>query len=141
MSVLQMTSPPARVDGPFQTPELSFVTEMPGLPGMSRCGLVRLDDSGALFRLQSLLDPSLRLLVAAPPVFFPDYAPQIDDETAAGIGLAAVEDAVVLVVVTAGASAGEATANLLAPIVVNTATRQAAQVLQHEQPLQAPLVA
>lgn len=134
-----MTSP-APVDALPQTPELRFVNDMPGLPAMSHCGLVRLDDSGALFRLQSLLDPSLRLLVAASPAFFPDYAPQIDDETAAGIGLTAVEDAIVLVVVTTGASATDATANLLAPIVINIGTRQAVQVLQHEQPLQAPLV-
>lgn len=138
MSLTLMTSPaPADTS---TTPELSFVSEMPGLPAMSRCGLVRLDDAGALYRLQSLLDPQLRLLVAASPAFFPDYAPQIDDETAAGIGLTAVEDAIVLVVVTTGATATEATANLLAPIVVNTSTLQAMQVLQQDQPLQAPLV-
>jgi flagellar assembly factor FliW len=119
---------------------IEFVTDMPGLPGMSRCGLVRLDESGALYRLQSLIDPDLRLLVAAPPVFFSDYEPQIDDETAASIGLSAVEDAVVLVVVTAGASAAQATANLLAPIVINATTRQAVQVLQVNQQLSAPLV-
>jgi flagellar assembly factor FliW len=122
-------------------PEIEFVADMPGLPGMSRCALVQLDEVGALYRLQSLLDPDLRLLVAAPPVFFADYAPEIDDETAASIGLQSADDALVLVVVTTGGSATEATANLLAPVVVNARTRQAVQVLQvDELPLAAPLI-
>jgi flagellar assembly factor FliW len=122
-------------------PEIEFVADMPGLPGMSRCALVQLDEDGALYRLQSLLDPDLRLLVAAPPVFFADYAPEIDDETAASIGLESADDALVLVVVTTGGSAAEATANLLAPVVVNARTRRAVQVLQVDDlPLDAPLI-
>jgi flagellar assembly factor FliW len=122
-------------------PEIEFVADMPGLPGMSRCALVQLDEVGALYRLQSLLDPDLRLLVAAPPVFFADYAPEIDDETAASIGLESADDALVLVVVTTGGSAAEATANLLAPVVVNARTRRAVQVLQVDDlPLDAPLI-
>jgi flagellar assembly factor FliW len=122
-------------------PEIEFVADMPGLPGMSRCALVQLDEVGALYRLQSLLDPDLRLLVAAPPVFFADYAPEIDDETAASIGLESADDALVLVVVTTGGSAAEATANQLAPVVVNARTRRAVQVLQVDDlPLAAPLI-
>ena len=122
-------------------PEIEFVTDMPGLPGMSRCALVQLDEVGALYRLQSLVDPDLRLLVAAPPAFFADYAPEIDDETAASIGLESPDDALLLVVVTTGGSAAEATANLLAPVVVNARTRRAVQVLQVDDlPLAAPLI-
>ena len=122
-------------------PEIEFVTDMPGLPGMSRCALVQLDEVGALYRLQSLLDPDLRLLVAAPPAFFADYAPEIDEETAASIGLESPDDALLLVVVTTGGRAAEATANLLAPVVVNARTRRAVQVLQVDDlPLAAPLI-
>jgi flagellar assembly factor FliW len=122
-------------------PEIEFVTDMPGLPGMSRCALVQLDELGALYRLQSLLDPDLRLLVAAPPAFFADYAPEIDEATAASIGLESADDALLLVVVTTGGSAADATANLLAPVVVNARTRRAVQVLQVDDlPLAAPLI-
>ena len=125
-----------------EVPQIAFVADMPGLPGMSRCALVQLDEVGALYRLQSLLDPDLRLLVAAPPVFFRDYAPQVDEDTAASIGLESADDALVLVVVTTGGSAAEATANLLAPIIVNSRTQQAVQVLQLDDalPLAAPLI-
>ncbi|GMA88883.1 hypothetical protein GCM10025868_41330 [Angustibacter aerolatus] len=74
--------------------------------------------------------PTSRLVVAAPTLFFGDYSPEIDEDTAASIGLSDTADALLLVVVTVGASLADSTANLLAPIVVNAATRQAVQVLQ-----------
>jgi flagellar assembly factor FliW len=125
-----------------ELPVIDLVDAMPGLPAMAKCVLVQLDDTGALYRLQSVLDPELRLLVAASPVFFADYAPEIDEETASRIGLENAADALVLLVVTVGGSAAESTANLLAPIVLNSRTRQAAQVLQAsgDLPLQAPLI-
>lgn len=125
-----------------ELPVLEFVDAIPGLPGMSRCVLVQLDEGGALYRLRSVQDPDLQLVVAAPWVFYNDYAPEIDDETAASIGLSRVEDALLLVVVTLGASLADSTANLLAPIVVNQFTRQAVQVVQSERELSlhAPLL-
>ena len=125
-----------------ELPVIDLVDAMPGLPAMAKCVLVQLDDTGALYRLQSVLDPDLRLLVAASPVFFADYAPEIDEETASTIGLEDAADALVLLVVTVGGSAAVSTANLLAPIVLNSRTRQAAQVVQAsgDLPLQAPLI-
>ena len=55
--------------------------------------------------------------------------------------LVAAEDALVLLVLTAGESLASSTANLIAPIVVNRNTYRAAQVgLDHQDlPLAAPL--
>jgi flagellar assembly factor FliW len=127
---------------PSGLPVIELVDAMPGLPAMAQCVLVQLDDTGALYRLQSVVDPDLRLLVAASPVFFADYAPEIDEVTASKIGLTDAADALILLVVTVGGSAAESTANLLAPIVLNSRTRQAAQVLQPsaDLPLKAPLI-
>ncbi|GAB3681667.1 flagellar assembly protein FliW [Angustibacter aerolatus] len=135
----------ATVQGPSgeqELPVLELAEGLPGLPGMSRCVLVQLDDEGVLFRMQSVIDTDLKLVVAAPTLFFGDYSPEIDEDTAASIGLSDTADALLLVVVTVGASLADSTANLLAPIVVNAATRQAVQVLQLESdlPVQAPLV-
>ncbi len=123
-------------------PVIEFVDAVPGLPGMTRCMLVQLDDSGALYRLRSVIDPDLQLVVAAPSVFFADYSPEIDDDTAASIGLTDAQDALLLVVVTLGETLIQSTANLLAPIVVNQATRRGVQVLQAagEHSLHQPLV-
>jgi flagellar assembly factor FliW len=123
-------------------PELVFESPMPGLEHLSRFALVRLDDVGALFRLQSLEDTNVRLVVAAPWLCASGYTPHLDDDTCALLDLQSGADAVLLVVVSPGESLTESTVNLLAPIVINTSTGRAAQVVltDSEHPLRAPLV-
>ena len=73
-------------------------------------------------------------------LFFPDYAPEIDEASAERLELVDAADALLLVVLTIGADAASTTANLLAPIVIHEGTRVAAQVvLQQDWPLRAPL--
>ena len=52
-------------------PVISFVEDVPGLPGLSRCVLVALDDDAHVFALRSIADPDLRLLVVAPGTVLP----------------------------------------------------------------------
>ncbi|MDP9394645.1 MAG: flagellar assembly protein FliW [Actinomycetota bacterium] len=124
-----------------EAPTLELVEPMPGFPGARHFHLVELAAGGTLYALRSVEDPALRFLVVPPTFFFPDYAPEIDDADAARLGLDSADDAVVLLVVTPGDTPADATANLLAPVVVNTATRRAAQVVLADSslPLRAPL--
>ena len=123
-------------------PVIEMIAPMPGFPDHQRFALVQLDDAGVLCSLQSVEDPSLRFLVVPPAVFFPDYSPVIDDATVAALGIASAADAMVLLVVNPGDETGDATANLLAPVVVNLATRQGGQVvLDEDLPIRAPLLA
>ncbi len=125
-----------------EIPVIDMVEPMPGFPGVRRFALVRLDDEGVLCALRSVDEPSLRFLVVPPQLFFPDYAPVVDDATVAALGIDSADDVVVLAVVNAGGSAADATVNLLAPVLVNTVTRQGAQVvLTDDLPVRAPLVA
>jgi flagellar assembly factor FliW len=123
-------------------PELGFVVPIPGLGAARRYALTALDPDGVLFAMDAVEEPGLRLLVAQPWAFFPDYSPEIDDDWAAALGLAAAADALVFVVVTTGATPAGSTANLLAPVVVNRTTGAAAQVVLAgtDLPLRAPLV-
>ena len=124
-------------------PDLLEITLVGGLAGFSqgeRYALVEVSPTSPLFRLCSLDEPGLDFLVAPPAVFFSDYAPEIDDASAARLELVDAEDALLLVVLTVGEDAGSATANLMAPIVINARTRQAAQVIvEGTYPLRAPL--
>ena len=123
-------------------PVIEMVAPMPGFPDHQRFALVQLDETGVLCSLQSVDDPDLRFLVVPPGAFFPDYAPVIDDATVASLGIASTDDAMVLLVVNPGDAAGHATANLLAPVVVNLVTRQGGQVvLDEDLPIRAPLLA
>ena len=134
----QMRSTPVVED----IPVIEMVAPMPGFPDHQRFALVQLDEAGVLCSLQSVQDPALRFLVVPPAAFFPDYTPVIDDATVAALGIESADDAIVLLVVNPGDDAGAATANLLAPVVVNLATRQGGQVvLDEDLPIRAPLLA
>ncbi len=133
---------PARSEMP-ELPVIEMSRPVPGFPQLNRFALVQLDDEGVLCSLRSLDDPEMRFLVVSAVTFFPDYAPVVDDATVAELGIETVEDVLVLVVLSAGTSLAETTANLLAPILINTRTLKAAQVILDDPALQlaAPLVA
>ena len=125
-------------------PVLEFADGIPGFPEATRFVLVRLDESGLVLDLQCVDDESARFVVVPSVAFFPEYAPVIDDVTARRLGLAGDGAApLVLLVVTVGATLAESTANLMAPIVVNTSAQMAAQVVLDDPalPLRAPLAA
>lgn len=123
--------------------ELTFPEGLPGFPDQHRFVLVQLDEYGVVYALRSLEEPGLRLFVVPPAPFYPDYAPEIDDGAVGLLDLHSPDEARILLVLTPGATAAESTVNLLAPIVVNTRSRQAAQVVLAEPdlPLRAPLAA
>ncbi len=124
-------------------PVIEMSRPVPGFPQLSRFALVQLDDAGVLCALRSIDDPDMRFLVVSAVTFFPDYAPVVDDATVAELGIESVEEVLVLVVLSAADSLAETTANLLAPILVNTRTLKGAQVILDDPALQlaAPLVA
>lgn len=143
MSDVQPTVPAAEPmsEDAAEFPGLEFIGPVAGFPHLRRFVLAELDPASLLRALRSLDEPGLRFLVVPPGPFFPDYAPEIGDEWADHLELTDADDALVLVIVTPGATAGEATANLLAPVVINVATRRAAQVVLEDGslPLRAPL--
>lgn len=108
---------------------VTMVHPMPGFPDARRFALERLDDAGTLWALRSLDVGGLQFLVVPPDPFFPGYAPELSDDTAAELGLATADDALVLLVLHAGRTLATTTANLRAPIVVNATTGRAGQVI------------
>jgi len=123
-------------------PVLTMVGPMLGFPEHNRFGLARLDEEGAVCDLRSLDDPDLRFVVVPPGLFFEDYAPEITEATAGQLDASSADDLVALVVVTLGEGLEDATANLLAPVLLNPHERLAAQVVLDDPnlPLRAPLV-
>lgn len=127
----------------LEIPAIELVHPMPGFPEQTRFALVQLDEDGLLCQLRSLEDPALRFLVVPPSPFFPDYAPEVSDEVVADLQIAEADDVIVLLVLNAGDSLEATTANLMAPVLVNTVTLRASQVILDDPslPLAAPLVA
>jgi flagellar assembly factor FliW len=127
--------------GADDLPSLDFLGPIAGFPEHRRFVLAELDESSLLRALRSLDDPGLRFLVLPPGPFFPDYTPEIGDDWAERLELTSSEDALVLVLVTPGATAADATVNLMAPVVINVRTRRAAQIVLDDTSLalRAPL--
>ena len=113
----------------LEIPVIELVQPMPGFPGLTRFTLVQLDEDGVLCALRSLDDPELRFLVVPPLPFFPDYVPELGDDAGTALGGAEAEKLLLLLVVTAGETLQETTANLMAPIVVDQESRRAIQTV------------
>jgi flagellar assembly factor FliW len=114
-------------DTELTMPTINMAVPMPGFPAHREFVLVRLNDEGLLYAFTSVDDPGLRFLVAPPEPFFPDYAPEIENEVFAALNTKDPDRLLVMVVITAGVN--ETTANLLAPIIVDRDSRRAMQVV------------
>lgn len=115
------------IDPSLGLPTITMAVPMPGFPAHREFVLVRLNDDGLLYAFTSIQDPELRFLVAPPEPFFPDYAPEIENEVFAALNTRDTDRLLLLTVITAGIE--ETTANLLAPIVVDRDSMRAMQVV------------
>lgn len=124
-------------------PVIELAHPLPGFPQEQRFALVRLDEDGVLMAFRSLEREDLQFVVVPPSPFYPDYAPVIGDDVVADLEIRDASDVLVLLVVRAGASVADTTVNLRAPLVINTETRRASQVVLDDPdlPLAAPLMA
>lgn len=110
-------------------PVLTFPDGIPGFPSATRWVLTDLVDDGAFQLLQSADDPDLAMVVGAPWLFFPDYAPDLDDDEIHALGIDVPEDAVLFCSVTLPEEGEGPTMNLLGPFVVNRHTQVGRQVV------------
>ncbi|GAA1794609.1 flagellar assembly protein FliW [Planosporangium flavigriseum] len=124
-----------------ELPVLDFVAPIPGFPGERRFVLVSMDEAGLLYSLRSVDRPELRFLVAPPAPFFPDYSVDVDDETLEELDAVDADELLVLLMINAGERPGEASANLMAPIILARRTRRAVQLVLGRTglPVRAPL--
>jgi len=120
----------AMTDTDLDMPVIDMAVPMPGFPAHRQFVLVRLNDQGLLYAFTSIQDPELRFLVAPPEPFFPDYAPELENEVLAALNTKDPNRLLVMVVITAGTD--ETTANLLAPIIVDRDSRRAMQVILND---------
>ena len=157
LSTVGTVATPSKPDAPAADSQgsraIEFVEPIPGFPDERTFSLAPLDQDAVLFVLRSLRTPRLRFVVMPPATFFPDYQPAVAAEDVAALGDlsgGAVDGAdggdvelQVLVIVSVTDSITDATANLLAPIVLEPVSGRAMQVVLGDArlPLRAPLFA
>ena len=92
--------------------------------------IIPYDEESPYVFLQSLSTPDLAFLMTMPFVFFPDYEFEIDDDVMAKLGIKEQEELLIYTIITMpGGRVEDMTANLMAPVVVNTTNMQARQVV------------
>jgi flagellar assembly factor FliW len=121
---------------------ITFATPIPGFEDEQDFTVSALDAHGVLYALRSAKTPGLRFVVAAPGRFFPDYAPLLDASDVSALGVADGDEVLLLVIVTVTNGITDATANLLAPIVIaaDRGTAQQLVLADADLPLRAPLL-
>jgi len=111
-----------------------IITIPKGLLGFSkqtRYCLLELGSDACFFWLQSLDEPDLAFVVTDPNLFVPDYAVPIRPDQMAELGLERLEDAQTFCIVNKVDDI--LTGNLQGPLVVNTITRGAEQMVLAEK--------
>ena len=92
------------------------------------------ESSASIMWLQSLDEPELAFPVVDPMHIHADYNPVVEDEWLEPIGgICKPEDVFVLVILTVPSDLTAMTANLKAPVIINTDTRKGSQIIVNNE--------
>ncbi len=108
---------------------LDFAQGIIGFPNERQFVLLPHSSTGFLAWLQSTQSPAIALPVVSAHVFGAKYPDVAIEPSASELGLGGNVDELAVMVVLSAPQGQPATVNLLAPIVVNVATRKGAQLI------------
>jgi flagellar assembly factor FliW len=110
---------------------INFPSGLLGFPEHRQFALIQTSAENYFFWLQSVEDQALAFVVTDPSIFFKDYEVPLREETRTELS---VDDPAAVQAFAICNKVGDwLTGNLLGPIVVNTANRQAQQVVLTEK--------
>lgn len=87
------------------------------------------EGKGNIMWFQSVEEPALALPVISPIHVMEDYDPQVNDDWLKELGELTEENVCILLTMTVTAEVKDTTANLKAPLVINSDTRKGCQVI------------
>ncbi len=95
--------------------------------------IIPYDEESPYYFMQSLKSPELAFLITTPFIFFPEYQIEVDDDTMTELDIKNSEDVLLYSIITIpNGSIRYMTANLLAPLVLNTENMQAKQLVMEK---------
>ena len=112
-----------------------------GFPEDQNFCLVDAGDETLILWLQSLSNPHLAFPVLEPKVYKPEYVVRLSAAELRELKLNSINDASVFTILTIPSALSEMTANLKAPLVINTKEKIAKQVVlqENDQPIKHPM--
>ena len=124
-----------RVFGEIEIDEskiISFPSGIIGFPEMTDFALIFDEEKGKdspIRWLQSLQESEFAMPVMDPLLVAGDYNPEVEDDYLIPLGEMREDDALVLVTVTVPKELEKMSVNLQAPIIINSETKKAAQII------------
>ena len=107
-----------------------FAAGLPAFEDEHEFIIIPYDEESPYVFLQSVTTPDLAFLMAIPFIFFPDYEFRLEDDVLESLALERQEDLLLYTLLTIpGKDIREMTANLLAPIVINSRTNEGRQIV------------
>ena len=111
---------------------ITFVNGMVGFPDMKKFTLIYDEEKknkGGIMWFQSLDEPEFAMPVMEPTVVLPEYNPTVNNELLSPLGELTSDNLYVLVTVTVPSDITKMTANMKGPIIINTDTLLANQIV------------
>lgn len=136
MTTEDVTIPTTRF-GEISVVAEKIITFPKGLLGFEHCRrycLIADEQTAPLVYMQSLEDPALAFVVVDPRVFYPDYKVEIDPNEIADLEVDDVNDITTWVVVTVPEDITRLSVNLQGPLLLNTRSNRAKQVVLTRSP-------
>jgi flagellar assembly factor FliW len=118
--------------GNLEVPEdkvITFKEGLPGFPQMHKFMVLELNELKPFRYLQALDDPPIALYIIDPFIVDPTYEFRLTDSDMEDINSTDSKELAVYAMATIPEDPGEATLNLMAPIVINEKDRLAKQVI------------
>lgn len=118
-----------------ETKIINFAEGIPAFDAEKEFVIIPYSQDAPFFFLQSVKTPDLAFLMANPFVFFEDYEFTINDESLQKLKLKDQKDLLIYCLLTIPESnIKKATANLLAPIIINQVNHQGMQLILENSP-------
>lgn len=110
-----------------------FESGIPGFLDEDEFIILPLEEDGTFMILQSLKSPSLAFVIVNPFHYFPDYDFSLEDTVVEKLKIKLPEDVLVYAILTVQEPFEQTTANLQAPIVINSKKSVGKQVILNNE--------
>ncbi len=111
---------------------IEFIGGIIGFPDLKQFALIHDEERGinsGIRWMQSIQEPAFAMPVMDPLLVKPDYNPEVEDELLKELGGLEADNLLVLVTATIPSDLTKMTVNLCGPLIINSFTRKACQVI------------
>ena len=116
---------------------ISFPQGIIGFPELKDFLLIHDGDgNGNIKWMQSIQEPAFAMPVVDPLTIIPEYNPDVEDELLKPLGEVTQENMLVIVTITVPKDIEKMSVNLKAPVIINSETRKAAQLIIEDEKYQ-----